>query len=87
MELNNMNYDEKIIYEQNKYKSESVGDVYNGYLIKEVEYKFNKNMFFDNKLSIYLPEDFSDLPEALAKISPCCQCRLHSCPVQMASNQ
>lgn len=63
-----MNYDEKIIYEQNKYKSESVGDVYNGYLIKEVEYKFNKNMFFDNKLSIYLPEDFSDLPEALAKI-------------------
>lgn len=60
--------DEKIIFEQNKYKKESVGDVYNGYLIKEEKYTFNQCFFFDGKMSIYLPEGFMDLPEDLAKL-------------------
>ena len=63
-----MKYDEEIISAQNKYKKESVGDVYNGYLIKEVEFKFKKFSFFNDKISIYLPENFNDLPEAIAKI-------------------
>lgn len=60
--------DEKIIKDMNKYKTESVGDVYSGYLIREKDYKFEKSFFFDDKMSIYLPVDFVDLPEDLKKM-------------------
>lgn len=58
--------DEKII--QNIFKKNGTNSIYQGVNIKGNLYTFTEQHYFDDRISIYLPENFIDLPDAIKKI-------------------
>lgn len=60
--------DEEIIENLNSYKKGVVGDIFENIYIKEKKCVFKEVSLFDNKMSIMLPEDFTDMPIQLAKV-------------------
>lgn len=60
--------DENMIKMMNEHKKKVHGSLEEGYIIKEVEYTFVEENFFDNKMKIMLPKCFDDMPIELAKI-------------------
>lgn len=60
--------DEKLIKAQNAYKAQAYGDIYNGLFVKEELMQFDKLSLFSDKIQIYLPVSFEDMPENLAKL-------------------
>lgn len=60
--------DEQIIEALNSYKKKQYGDIETGIFIKEELYEFNRQEFFDGKMSVMLPNKFIDMPLELAKM-------------------
>ena len=60
--------DEEMIRVMNQYKEKTQGSIASGYIIREEEYYFQEETFFENKMKIMLPEKFEDMPLEVAKI-------------------
>ncbi|SFR67946.1 hypothetical protein [Anaeromicropila populeti] len=60
--------DESVIKILNSSKIGTTGDLETGIYINEELYMFQRNLFFDEKLSVLLPESFVDLPESIMKL-------------------
>ena len=60
--------DEVFIRAMNKHKAEQQGDIYSGVFIREEIFEFERQMLFQEKMSIMLPKKFFDMPLELAKI-------------------
>lgn len=60
--------DEELIENMNQYKKETIGDIEGGFLIKEVLYEFSRQSFFEDKMSIMLPDKITDIDEGLKKM-------------------
>ncbi len=59
---------EQEIREANEYKKESQGSIYEGVMVKGVKYHFCEQLYFDDKISIWLPDNFIELPDAIKKL-------------------
>lgn len=60
---------EKNAQDANQYKWEKTGSIYDESItIKGENYHFEEQLYFDNKVSIMLPENFEELPETIKKI-------------------
>lgn len=63
------NYDdEEIVALLNKYKKESIGNVYDGIKIKGDLYHFHEYKFWDGQVNIMIPLRFIDMPEEIIKV-------------------
>lgn len=60
--------DEVFIRAMNKHKAEQQGDIYSSVFIREEIFEFERQMLFQEKMSIMLPKKFFDMPLELAKI-------------------
>lgn len=60
--------DEKIIREANEYKKESLGSIYQEIVIKGSKYHFCEQLYFNDTVSIFLPEHFIELPDEIKKV-------------------
>ena len=59
---------EQEIKEASAYKKENRGSIYDEIIIKGCKYHFCEQLYFDNKLSIWLPNNFIELPDAIKKL-------------------
>lgn len=60
--------DEQFIKEANKYKKETRGSIYTEIIIQGEVVPFEKQRYFEEKVEVYLPQKFVDLPEAIRKV-------------------
>lgn len=68
MEEKDILQDEVIIQEANKYKKETRGSIYDKILIKGEEIKFEKTVFEEDGIDVYLPVDFIDIPKEIMRL-------------------
>lgn len=59
---------EKQIKEAFAYKKKNQGSIYGDITIKGSKYHFCKQLYFDNKISIWLPDNFIELPDEIKKL-------------------
>lgn len=59
---------EQEIKQANNYKKQPAGSIYTGIVIKGTEYLFCEQRYFDDAISIWLPEKFIELPDAIKKL-------------------
>lgn len=62
------NTDNTIIKQVNEYKNKISGNIYDGFNIKGEKVEFTPYDFLDNKLRVWLPKEFVDIPEWLLKV-------------------
>jgi hypothetical protein len=60
--------DEKIIEEANQYKKGTTGSIFTGIKMQGQTIEFSPQEFFDGKVEIWLPTEFTDIPEWLMKM-------------------
>lgn len=59
---------EQEIKQANDYKKQPAGSIYTGIVVKGTEYLFCEQRYFDDAISIWLPEKFIELPDAIKKL-------------------
>ncbi|MBR4083891.1 MAG: hypothetical protein IKK33_06360 [Lachnospiraceae bacterium] len=59
--------DEQFIKEANEYKKETRGSIYSNIFVKGEEMLFDKFIFEEDRIEVYLPVDFIDIPEPIKK--------------------
>ena len=59
---------EKEIREASEYKRETQGSIYSEVYVKGDKYHFCEQLYFDNAISIWLPEHFIELPDQIKKL-------------------
>lgn len=60
--------DEQFIKEANRYKKETWGSIYSEMVIQGEVVPFEKQLYFEDKVEVYLPQNFVDLPEVIKKV-------------------
>lgn len=59
---------EQEIKASSAYKKGTQGSIYDGVVIKGVTYRFSEQFYFDDKISIWLPDNFIELPDEIKKL-------------------
>jgi len=60
--------DEEIVKQANAYKKETRGSIYEQIFIKGEEVKFEKTVFSEDGIEVWLPVEFIDIPEFIMKL-------------------
>lgn len=68
MEEKEIYQDESIIEDMNSYKKMTRGSIYDQIFIKGEEVKFEKKIFEEDKIEVYLPVDFVDIQDFIMKL-------------------
>lgn len=59
---------EQEIKEASAYKKENQGSIYDDICIKGCKYHFSEQYYFDDKISVWLPDSFIELPDEIKKL-------------------
>lgn len=61
-------YDEDIIKAKNSYKAGITGNIFDGITLKEEHIEFEQQKIFNEKICVYLPKSFHDMPQNLREL-------------------